>query len=506
MKYLVSSILVAAFLLVGCTGTQSLVNKSPTAASKAQIAEQIEMAINNVDPHLNIGVKIISLADDKVVFEKNGSRHFVPASSLKIVTVAAALHYLGASYRFETKVFADEINHKNKTAKNLYLQGSGDPSLSSTHIIQMAQEIKQMGIKTVLGDLIIDDSRFTGDPWIKGSMWDDRNFGWGAPISALTMDFNRLLIKTVPATAAGFGAYSIATPATHYFKIEGKVATKPKNSSRLITVAINKKDLAWPPEEHVGLKKGDVVSVDGQTPVNAGPFYKTLAVADPSLFTGEFFKEQLALLGVTIKGKVERGLVPTNGTMMTSYVSRTLGEALIDFTKNTNNLANDSLVKAIAVNAGIVPATFDDGLKLVKQFLSKEVGIDEKTLVAADGSGLSRYNLVTPDQMIKVLQYSSRNFSLGAEFIASLPIAGMDGTLTRRFNNETLRQNIRAKTGTVTGILGLTGYLVGPNKELYAFAIFMNNIVGSHEKYLQLQDRILSTLYLGDGPITVGKK
>jgi D-alanyl-D-alanine carboxypeptidase/D-alanyl-D-alanine-endopeptidase (penicillin-binding protein 4) len=212
------------------------------------------------------------------------------------------------------------------------------------------------------------------------------------------------------------------------------------------------------------------------------------------MFAATILKEELERLGVTIKGKISRGKTPENAMVLTQHDSRSLAEALIDFTKVSNNVAHDTLVKAIAAESGVMPATSQAGLKRIVEFLKSNVGVEANELVAADGAGLSRYNLITPNQMVKLLDYSANHFHMGAEFMAALSFGGEDGLIRSRLTADAVRGQVRAKSGTMSGLSSLVGYLTDNKGERYAFAIMINNFVGSVAPYVALQDRILTSL------------
>jgi len=193
-----------------------------------------------------------------------------------------------------------------------------------------------------------------------------------------------------------------------------------------------------------------------------------------------------------------RMATPDDALMLAVHESRSLAEALIDFTKISNNVANDALIKAMAFTSGVRPATASAGFKRVGDFLAKEVGIDPNTIVTADGSGVSRYNLITPAQMVKLLLYTANRFAYGPEFMASLPMSGQDGTVGRWLRADHLRKRVRAKDGNMASLSSLVGVLTGMDGEHYAFAIMINNFVGSASKYLDMQAQILSAMMTDD--------
>lgn len=487
------------FSMAGCMSTKAHKAHHPLKHLDHRIAKDIEAIINEVDPNVNVGIKIQSLHSGEVIFEKNASRHFVPGSTAKLITLASALHYLGPAFRFTTTLSTDSPVDTHGAIHNLYLEGSGDPSLMDNEIMALVDELRQVGVHQVLGNIYVDDQIFDDVQWGKGAMWDDRNRGFSAPVSGLNLNYNRLLIKTVP-SQTGHQAYTVVKPWQSFVEVMPKTITK-KGSAKNITVSVergHKREQDWPKDPMDGLHLGDKVYIGGEIPSNAAPHYTSLAINDPAIFTGMFVKDQLHRFGIKFKGTVSRRAKPKQALTLASHESRSLAEALVDFTKISNNLGNDVLVKSIAAANGAKPATFAQGLKLINDFLKSEVGIDSNSLITADGSGLSRYNLVTPDHMVKLLSYAANHFHLAPEFIASLPIGGEDGLLSSRLTEEQIRKNVRAKTGSFTGVTCLAGYLTGMDGMRYAFAVMINGFIGPVSKYNRMTDKILSTLILDD--------
>jgi D-alanyl-D-alanine carboxypeptidase/D-alanyl-D-alanine-endopeptidase (penicillin-binding protein 4) len=483
----------------GCTSIKAA--KSSTKSAKAHIAHEVEEIIKAIDPHVNIGIKIACLNSDEIIFEKNASRHFIPGSTIKLVTLASALHYLGPSHRFRTALATDGFAKEASVIENLFIQGSGDPDLMDHDLISLAHELKQMGITKILGDIYVDDQIFDDVLWGRGAMWDDLHRGFSAPISGLNLNYNRLLIKTVPAHVMGDNAHVIVSPASSFIEVHSRVRTLDKGASQNLSLSIARnqgQEQEWPLATNDGLRHGDKIFINGQTTKNSLPHYSSLAISDPAMLAGAFLKDHLVKLGIKVSGNISRKAAPAKAIKLASHESRALAEALIDFTKASNNVANDALVKAIAAESGVRPASFSAGLRLINEFLDHEVGIKSGSLITADGAGTSRYNLITPEQMVKLLTYAASRFHMGPEFMAALPIAGEDGTLRSRLRSDFLKGNIRAKTGSLSGVSSLAGYFIAEDGLRYAFAIMINGFIGASSKYTRMQNDILALLMRED--------
>lgn len=495
------SVIISTLLGASCSTHRATKHSQKTHLESHRIARVLEDIIHATDPNINIGVHIQSLSSNKVIFEKNAGRHFVPASTIKLVTLASALYYLGPSYRFYTYVLTDGPVSSDGTIQNLYIQGSGDPSLMDYDLLRLAQELSQRGIKKITGDIYVDDKIFDDMLWARGDMWDDRGKGYAAPVCGLNLNYNRIQIKTMPSFQNGGNARPIIQPRTSFVDVVSQARTIDGGRTLSLSVERGKaQSEVWPTATNDGLKRGDKIIIDGTISKNSDPFYSMLAVNDPGMMAATVFKEELEHLGIKVHGTVGRKVIPAQSITLAKHESRSLAEALIDFTKISNNVANDALVKAIAAQAGIKPATFSSGLKLINEFLAKEVGIDANKVITADGAGLSRYSLITPEQMVKLLNYAANHFHMGPEFIASLPIGGEDGNLRSRMTMNKLRGQVRAKSGTMSGLSNIAGYLIDEDGERYVFAIMINGFVGSAAPYISLQENILAAMLRDDQP------
>jgi D-alanyl-D-alanine carboxypeptidase/D-alanyl-D-alanine-endopeptidase (penicillin-binding protein 4) len=417
-----------------------------------------------LDPQARIGVKIVSIKTGRTIFERGASELFMPGSSLKIVTAASALYHLGPSYRFETPILADGVTQH--AIHNLYVKGNGDPSLSDYDLEKIARVLRQYGIKTVRGDIVIDNTAFDDILHGKGWMWDDMHRGFSAPTDALNVDFNRIAVVVRPGSKEGDPARVTTEPDTRYVKIHKRAITRAGNSLRFHSTS----------EPGNSLTLHDAIDVDGNVPKGTTYQYKTYAVKDPSLFAGHVLLERLRGQGVHFKGKVRKGEVPANAELLDTLTSRTLSESLFEWMKVSNNQASEALLKTIGLKMAGAPASFEAGIQATEQFLREKVLLNTNAMKHADGSGLSRYSLMSPSDFVAILMYMWPNFDLGPSFVASLP----------------LKDHVRAKSGTMTGVCSLAGYLEGESGDVLAFAIMINGAAMERSKCHQQFGKILT--------------
>lgn len=470
-------------IISSCKTTQAL--KSPTPP--LSLSQKIDVLIQSYDPAAHVGIQIVSLKDKKILYERNENTMFIPGSTAKIYTLAAALHYLGPSYRFETEGYIEERN--GHRAKNIYLKGSGDPSLSASDLLKIATVLKQYGIREITGDIVIDNTAFDSVSRGKGWMWDDLDRGFAAPITALNVDYNRLVVFVSPGDKEGDKVKVNYEPYSHFVKAEVLATTGKANSKNTLAF-----DVGANPDPH-GLNLHQTIRLTGSVPKNAARDYTSFSIKDPSAYAGYLFKEALSSLHIPFKGSIRQGKTPENAQFFTRVLSRPLSEAVVDFGKISNNNGTETLLKTIGLKTKGAPGTFDSGLVAVRSFLSDTAKVKLKGFSLSDGSGLSTYNKTSAAQMNQLLGYMWGNFRIGSEFVSSLPIAGEDGTLPKRWKDSALKSGVRAKTGTMQSVNSIAGYFSDPAGEVYSFAILVNGFSTGAAACRQLSHDILSLFY-----------
>ena len=453
---------------------------SSYAQTQAQLKTNIQKLITQTDPQANIGIQVYSTKQKKIIFEQNADKLFTPASTLKLFTASAALHYLGPYYRFTTEVF--------KLNNHLYFKGSGDPSFNQGNIANLAAQIYSSGVRSVSGNLYVDDTLFDNIPYPSGWMWDDMQEGYSAPINALSTNWNHILITTKPAPQQNLKAQITLTPNTDYLAVKSSATTTKLNRAQA------KKQIIIENIEHPqGVKKGDLIKISGKIQKNSKPAYHKFSVADPALFSGHLLKEELIRLGIKFSknSKILKKPIPKQAYLIAENESQSLSEILIDLMKLSNNNGFESLLKTIGKHK-FGKATWKNGLRALEIFVKNQLQISQKNIKLADGSGGSRYSLVSAKQFVKLLTYLRNNFQIGPDLLASLPISGRDGSLMYRFEEVVFLDKIRAKTGGMSGVTNLTGYLETKSGDILIFAILINGYTGNKARpYEGLQEQIL---------------
>ena len=475
--------LLCCTVLYGC-GTPPTIEVPPPVPPKPSAAVQrlqaeIEATLN--DPLLassNVGVKIVSLVTGEVLYEKDAEKLYHPASTMKLITAAAALVKLGPNYRFRTTLYADRLED-NRVLGNIYLKGSGDPVFNSNDLEKMVERLVEIDIKELQGDIVVDETFFDAVRWGKGWMWDDGPIGGYYPhLSALTINRNGVFVRISPGTKVGDPVRVHLDPPTQYMRIVNEAMTV--GSSEEVRVRLKRKN---------GSDEENVLMVNGAMAIGQTEMNRRVDVLDPALYCGTLLRELLAERDVTLQGTVRYGAVPEEATTITEHVSPPLSRILWDMNKPSDNLIAELLLKTIGAEIKGTPGTGEKGLGAINEFLG-EIGMEAAGYALADGSGVSRYNLVTTSLLTDLLVYMFHNFAVMPEYLASLPVGGVDGTLTRRMRGMAAAGVLRAKTGTLRGITTLAGYTVTADGETVAFSILVSNYLGSASPRRTLQDKI----------------
>lgn len=433
-----------------------------------------------------IGISIVDIKNGNPLFEINSDKLMIPASTLKIVTSAAALELLGADYRFKTKVgFTGEIKNINELNGELVIIGGGDPTLGSSYfnntnksdsfINVWVQKIKSAGISKINGDIIFDSSIYDNEKIPSSWNWGDIGNYYGAGVAAFTC-YDNLFSITFKSTQTVWEKTEIITVNP---KIEGLEIVNEVTSSD------DSRDLA----NVFGspLDKNRVIR--GTIPKDKDVFKIKAAIHNPEKLIAAELLKKLEKEGVLFEGEVLYKTIDENN-FKTIYIHES--PKLADIIKVLNyesvNLFAEHLVMQIAVEkTGI--GNREKGLRLIKEFW-QTTGINTGNLFMEDGSGLSHFNAVSPSQITEILVYMSQKSENNEVFLNSLPNAG-SGTLSA-FNTSFFPQNtLKAKSGSMTRVRCYAGYLQLDSGQKIAFSLMFNHFSGSNAKLVKEIENLL---------------
>jgi D-alanyl-D-alanine carboxypeptidase/D-alanyl-D-alanine-endopeptidase (penicillin-binding protein 4) len=419
-----------------------------------------------------LGVVVKSLTTNESIFEFNADKVFIPASNQKVMISVAALSLLKPDYRFKTELYSGGEVSNGVLYGGLYVKGYGDPTLEKDNLVFIANQIKMMGIREIRGGIIVDDSYFEKARFGKGWKANWRGDVYSPPISALTLNHNTFQIRVSPSKPGGAPYISLEPPGS-YIQIINKAVT----SSRQGGLSAH-----W-------VDGSNAVVLNGRISPRRSSQALELAVIDPSLYTGGVLKRVLEDSGIKVSGAVSKGIVPKWGKAIYTHNSIPLSLIVNEYLKESVNVIGENLIKTLGAYFEGSPGSWETGAKVISDFLVG-IGVDNYFRIV-DGSGLSNLNRVSPQTMTDVLQYAYTNKLIAPDFVNSLPIAGVDGTLKKRFRTSELEGRVRAKTGYINNVRALSGYAFTRNGDVLVFSILSNG-VGPQVK--TFQSKILTEL------------
>lgn len=436
------------------------------------------------------GVMVKSLKTGEVIYKRNADKLFIPASNMKLFTSSAALLLLGSDFVYETDFFVNGDLEKGVLKGDLIIQGSGDPTISNrfyegahTKIFEdWADTLKAKGIWVISGNIYGDDSYFDNVGLGKGWSVDYESNWFAAPAGALSFNDNSLEIKIEPGDI-NFPAKISLTPDTKYVMLASKVITVDENSESSVSV--------------FRLRGTNLISVTGNIRNDSKPIVEHVSISDPTMFFLTVLREVFEKKGIVVQGRVgnidssEKNIVPDNLTPLFTHSSVPLRMIIKELNKNSNNFYAEQILKTIGAeiyNYG----TVDNGVKACRDIFNT-MGINPDNMVMADGSGLSRLNLVTPRQIVNMLTYMYKSEEF-PKFYGSLPIGGVDGTLIDRMKKSSAENNVRAKAGYINNVSALSGYLKTVSGEQLVFSILVNNYLAPIALVNYIQDNVCHRL------------
>ncbi len=430
------------------------------------------------------GVEVVSLDRGETLYEHNAHSLYMPASNNKLLTSAAALVRLGPDFHFETVVSAEGEIADGVLKGNLIVTGSGDPSLAPRFhsgdaysvFKEWAGRLKEDGIRQIDGDIVGDDRAFPepslGDSW----EWDDLPYGYAAPVTALQFNENLETVEIAPAATAGSPASFAVGPLPDYLAVDFRVLTGPEGSEPRIVAQ--------------RAETGESVAIRGTVPLKGESVAQTLAVRYPTLFYLRALKQTLQREGVEVGHCNLRRAEGVSGAASSAKVlwthsSPPLVEILKPLLKVSQNLYAETLTRALGLKVKR-EGTFSGGREIVAETL-RLMAIEKGTYLYADGSGLSRRNLITADLLVRIFKFMYRH-KYFPQFYDALPVAGVDGTIFARMKGTKAENNVHAKTGTIAYVRSLSGYIRTADGEMLAFSMIANNFLASSRAAEYVQD------------------
>ena len=461
---------IALSLLVLVLGRPSAVAaQTPAVAGDicpGELGAQVDAIANRPEfSRSRWGILIQPLSSTATLYSRDAQKYFIPASNVKLLTTAAALQKLGADFRIKTSVYSGENG-------SLYVAGRGDPSITEAQLQSLAQQLKRRGVDRV-NELIGDDSYFQGSAVNPNWEWEDAQSGYGAPINSLIFNQNAIDLLLSP--------QALGQPLKVTFA-EPKLANQWQIQNNSVTVAQNESEFI-----EVGRAfDRPTIRVSGQLKVGAESESAYVAVVNPANNFLQHFQQVLAAEGIPVKQALVASVSRNFNQELATVESPPLAQLVRETNRESNNLYAEVLLRLLGkvtdkkplpqTLTGKMPVPQEDtdeiGLKELKTALT-QLGVNPNSYILADGSGLSRHNLISPEALVQTLRFMA-NSPAASIYRQSLPIAGESGTLKNRLSSTPNRVILQAKTGTLSGVSALSGYIEVPDYEPLVFSIIVN--------------------------------
>jgi serine-type D-Ala-D-Ala carboxypeptidase/endopeptidase (penicillin-binding protein 4) len=445
--------------------------KATISVCKSKINDQINNIIKrNEWQQSRWGILIENLSSNEVLFSLNSEQFFIPASNVKLLITAASLLKLGANYTIKTPVYLDG---KSPHLNSLIIQGKGDPTFNTNDLQKLVQELKNRGISTI-NNLVIDESYFPEFGINSSWEWSDLLTYYAPNVNSLILNENAVTLTILPSKIGDSVQLNWSDDiAAKQWKIDNQAVTSGENTVYNLTI-----------NEVLGKP---TLAIRGTLPVNSKADVWGLSILDPTNYFAQSLQQLLLTEGIKV-ANIEIIKTPHHNSKITDHVilieSNNLTKIITEINQNSNNLFAESLLKILQVE-------FKNDT-IINDILT-DLGLDRPSFVFADGSGLSRQNMVTPAALVNTLRLMLLTPD-ARTYQESLSIAGVNGTLKNRFQNTNVVGNLRGKTGSLTGVSALSGYLERENFPPLVFSLIINNTQQSTKLQRQTLDEIVILL------------
>ncbi len=433
--------------------TAQTTKKTRKTICTSQLTTAVDAVVNRpLFNRVRWGILVKNQDSNQTLYIRNAQKYFVPASNTKLLTTAAALQALEPNFRIRTSVYQDGEGI-------LRVVGRGDPSLKDAQLESLAKQLRQKGIRQIK-KLIADDSYSQGDIIHPSWMWEDVQYYYGAPVNSLILNENASILRIYPQTLGKPLKVKWDQPTEAYrWRVENNSVTIAQGESGFVEVT---RDL-----------KGPILRINGQLGVGSRPDITAIAVFDPIEHFMRHFRIHLAREGISV-ARTFTAVGSKNERELAAVESPPLSKLLLETNINSNNLFAEALLRALASKSTQKNQqnVANVGLKILQTTLT-QLGVNPQSYQIVDGSGLSRKNLISPEALVQTLQGMAKSPQTEV-FRASLPIAGVSGTLRNRMKKTPATGIVRAKTGTLTGVVTLSGYANPPQYDPITFSIMVN--------------------------------
>lgn len=427
-------------------------------------AANVDEYINQLPDGANLALMVQKVGAQEPDIDYHGKQMALPASTQKVITALAALLQLGPDFRFTTTLESKGTVTDGVLKGDLVARFGGDPTLKRQNIRNMVAILKKSGVQKIEGNVLIDTSIFASHDKAPGWPWNDMTQCFSAPPAAAIVDRNCFSVSLYSAQKPGDLAW-IRVASYYPVNMFSQVRTLARGSSEGQYCELD-------------VVPGDLnrFTLTGCLPQRTDPLPLAFAIQDGASYAGAIIKAELKDAGITYTGTLLRQTqVNEPGTVIASTQSAPLHDLLKIMLKKSDNMIADTVFRMIGHAHFGVPGTWRAGSDAVRQILRQQAGVDIGNTIIADGSGLSRHNLIAPATMMQVLQYIAQHDS-ELNYISMLPLAGYDGSLQYRagLHEAGVDGKVSAKTGSLQGVYNLAGFITTASGQRMAFVQYLS--------------------------------
>ncbi len=487
---IITVIIIASFFITCSTNTPyatSIPKQKFWRSASQEAAFQIDYLLNNSPTQMGWwGVKAQYANTGKVIYERNEGKMFTPASNVKMYTTAAALCLLGPEYRYETDFVINGNLDGGVLKGDLIIRGSGDPTWSERFyegnydsvMVRFVDSLKASGITEIKGDIIGDDNVFDDLLLGAGWMWDDEHDYDSAQLSGLSVNENYINYILIPA--------SIGKPVI----VKSLLQTSYLNLRNDLTTESSGTETSWSRGRDRETNNG---WFEGGYDITLGEKETDLTIHNPTLFTAHILKEHLVDAGIKVSGNpvdvddLVESIDYEQTSILFTYTSHPMSRIVTEVNQPSQNFIAETLQKTLGKELG-KEGSAKEGLKMQMAFYDS-LGMNTDNLYLRDGSGLSRYDLISPNNSVSLLQMMW-DHEYRTYYINSFPLAGVVGTIDDRMIGTSAERNVRAKTGNMTNVSSLSGYTWTKSGEPIIFSVMVNSYMIPSSKVKHIQDQI----------------
>lgn len=436
--------------------------------------------INASIPESSTGIVVLNAKTGRTLFKQNADHAYIPASNAKLFTAIAALKQLGNTYRFTTSLIASQRQiRQNRLSGNLYVKFTGDPTLTTAELSSLFKTLRQKGVRQITGNVILDTNTFSGATIPLGWSHDDLAYCFAAPVESVILNQNCMHISV-----------NMNSKNEMYIK-----RNKDAKGFRIIN-NLNQIPGKGDPKTCVfapSVSNNNVVTLNGCQRAKRNWNFN-IAIANPDLFAKRIVTNSLKQNKIRLNGHITFGSTPKNTTVIAQVKSPTMASLVDTMLTYSNNIYAGALTRAIGKSYFSVGSN-KAGVNAIEAITAKMIGRPYKHLILEDGAGGSRYNLVTPLELAQLLRAAYKNTRIRSVLYDALPRSGYRGTLSYRMNKKPLLGRVYAKTGSMSGVTSLSGYIKNKYGRILIFSIVSNGLTQPLGAGRRVQDRLVSRMY-----------